>query len=217
MSEESGTKQFHINIMSDATSKEKVEKSSNQSETYILIANEQLSNRVRELEAELSEVRQENDSLTEENERMEKSLTYQRGLLHNFDEMNQIHKKCVKSLTTYLSNYKNNNLEIKSTIKSIRNFRMQLYYMYALMLSLFVSVGIIDIFSSVIVVTLVFFTYYVSLFVFSIDRNSLNLKKMFEKYEEVYNKNETEVKEIKKELTNLENNNNHIGEFIDNI
>ena len=48
MSEESGSKLS--NIMSDATTKERVEKASNQSETYILIANEQLSNRVRELE-----------------------------------------------------------------------------------------------------------------------------------------------------------------------
>ena len=72
MSEESGTKQFHINIMSDATTKERVEKSTNQSETYILIANEQLSNRIRELETELYEVKQENETLTEENERMEK-------------------------------------------------------------------------------------------------------------------------------------------------
>ena len=217
MSEESGSKQFHINIMSDATSKERVEKASNQSETYILIANEQLSNRVRELEAELSELRQENDTLTDENERMEKSITYQRGLLHNFDEMNQVRSNLVKILTVYLSSYRSNCKEIKETAIKTSEFRKQLYYMYGLVFTLVTAIGLIDIVNSIFMISLVFGTYYLSIFVFSIDRSSLNMIKMFKRHENSYSTSETEIKDKRRELTDLEKNNNHIGEFIDNI
>lgn len=217
MSEESGSKQFHINIMSDATTKERVEKASNQSETYILIANEQLSNRVRELEAELSEVKQENDTLTDENERMEKSITYQRGLLHNFDEMNQVRSNLVKILTIYLTTHRNNSKEIKQTLAKTREFRMQLYYMYALFFTLATAIGLISVVNTIFTVSLVFGTYYLSIFVFSIDRDSLNMTKLFKSHEESYSSTETEVKDKKRELSELESNNNHIGEFIDNI
>jgi hypothetical protein len=217
MSEESGSKQFHINIMSDATNKEKIEKSSNQSETYILIANEQLSNRIRELETDLYEVKQENDALTEENERMEKSLTYQRGLLHNFDEMNNVRSNLIKILNGYLSNYRNNTTKVEEITKSIREFRFQLYYIYGFLLILCTGIGVIDIVSLLLMIVLLFTTYYGTLFSFKIDRNRLNLKSIFERNKESYNVIEKDVKNKQKELTDLETNNNHIGEFIDNI
>lgn len=217
MSEESGHKQFHINIMSDATSKERVEKSSNQSETYILIANEQLSNRIRELETELYEVKQENETLTEENERMEKSLTYQRGLLHNFDEMNNVRSNLIKILNGYVSDYRINTTRVEETTKSIREFRFQLYYIYGFLSVLCTGIGLIDVTSLLLMITLLFTTYYGTLFIFNIDRNRLNLKKIFENNKESYVVTEKNVKYKQKELTDLENSNNHIGEFIDNI
>jgi hypothetical protein len=217
MSEESGHKQFHINIMSDAKSKEKVEKSSNQSETYILIANEQLSNRIRELETELYEVKQENETLTEENERMEKSLTYQRGLLHNFDEMNNVRSNLIKILNGYVSDYRINTTRVEETTKSIREFRFQLYYIYGFLSVLCTGIGLIDVTSLLLMITLLFTTYYGTLFIFNIDRNRLNLKKMFENNKESYVVLEKDVKSKQKDLADLENSNNHIGEFIDNI
>ena len=216
MSEESGTKQFHINIMSDATTKERVEKSTNQSETYILIANEQLSNRIRELETELYEVKQENETLTEENERMEKSLTYQRGLLHNFDEMNNVRSNLIKILNGYLSNYRANTAKVEETTRSIREFRFQLYYIYGFLAVLCTGIGVIDVTSLLLMIALLFTTYYGTLFIFNIDRNRLNLNKLFENNKESYTLTEKDVKIKQKELIDLENNNNHIGEFIDN-
>ena len=217
MSEESVPKQFHINIMSDATTKERVEKSSNQSETYILIANEQLSNRIRELETELYEVKQENETLTEENERMEKSLTYQRGLLHNFDEMNNVRSNLIKILNGYVSDYRINTTRVEETTKSIREFRFQLYYIYGFLSVLCTGIGLIDVTSLLLMITLLFTTYYGTLFIFNIDRNRLNLKKIFENNKESYVITEKDVKNKQKELNELENSNNHIGEFIDNI
>ena len=217
MSEESGTKQFHINIMSDNTAKDKVEKSSNQSETYILLMNEQLTNKIRDLEAELNEVRQENETLTEENERMEKSLTYQRGLLHNFDEMNNVRSNLIKILNGYLSNYRANTIKVEETTKSIREFRFQLYYIYGFLSILCTGIGVIDVTSLLLMITLLFTTYYGTLFIFNIDRNRLNLNKLFENNKESHIVIEKDVKSKQKELTDLENSNNHIGEFIDNI
>ena len=217
MSEESGTKQFHINIMSDNTAKDKVEKSSNQSETYILLMNEQLTNKIRDLETELYEVKQENETLTEENERMEKSLTYQRGLLHNFDEMNNVRSNLIKILNGYLSNYRANTTKVEETTRSIREFRFQLYYIYGFLSVLCTGIGVIDVTSLLLMIALLFTTYYGTLFIFNIDRNRLNLKKIFENNKESYTLTEKDVKIKQKELTDLENNNNHIGEFIDNI
>ena len=64
-------------------------------------------------------------------------------------------------------------------------------------------------------ISLVFGTYYLSIFVFSIDRSSLNMTKLFNSHEESYSTTETEIKDKKRELSELESNNNHIGEFID--
>mgnify|MGYP001500965842 CR=1 FL=1 len=78
----------HINIYKD--NQNSIDTSSNRSETYIILANEALNNTNRDLLGDLAEVKAERDTFEEENERMEKSITYQRGLLHNFNTLNKL-------------------------------------------------------------------------------------------------------------------------------
>lgn len=79
-----------VNITIYKENKESIDSSSNRTEAYIILANEELNNKNRDLIKEISELTAEKDSLEEENEKLEKSSTYQRGLLHNLSELNKL-------------------------------------------------------------------------------------------------------------------------------
>lgn len=76
-------KHLHINIFKE--NEEKIKGAPNMSEAFIIMANEELNNKLRAVLDELSTVRGEQDTLMEDNERMEVTITNQRGLLHNFN------------------------------------------------------------------------------------------------------------------------------------
>ena len=67
-----------------------IDTSSNRTEAYIILSNEELNNKNRDLLEKVAESNAEKDILEDENERMEKSITYQRGLLHNFNTLNKL-------------------------------------------------------------------------------------------------------------------------------
>jgi hypothetical protein len=131
--------------------------------------------------------------------------------------MNNVRSNLIKILNGYVSDYRINTTRVEETTKSIREFRFQLYYIYGFLSVLCTGIGLIDVTSLLLMITLLFTTYYGTLFIFNIDRNRLNLKKIFENNKESYVVTEKDVKYKQKELTDLENSNNHIGEFIDNI
>lgn len=217
MSEESNSKQFNIHIMSDSTNKERVEKSNNQSETYILVMNEQLNNRVKELEDDLNIVKQENDSLTDENERIEKSLIYQRGLLHNFDDINNKQSDMIQLLEKYVSKYKENNKKINSNYQSMINFCYQLIYAFSTVLILSLAINIINFTDCLFMIFQFLLVYYLSIYVFNIDRKEFNLQKILELQSNNLKEIDSNYSNFKTEIDSLTKNNNHIGEFIDNI
>lgn len=79
---------IHINIYKE--NKEAINSSNIPTECYIIQVNEELNNKNRDLLQELETLKSEKDSLEEDNEKMEKSSTYQRGLLHNLSELNKL-------------------------------------------------------------------------------------------------------------------------------
>ena len=79
---------IHINIYKE--NKEAINSSNNPTECYIIQVNEELNNKNRDLLQEVETLKSEKDSLEEDNEKMEKSSTYQRGLLHNLSELNKL-------------------------------------------------------------------------------------------------------------------------------
>ena len=217
MDQDTVGKQFHINIMNDANSKERVEKSSNQSETYILLMNEQLNNRVKELESELNTLRQDSDSIAEDNERMEKSLTYQRGLLHNFDEINKNYKDLRGIYTDYVAKHVKDIDSIKETQKMTESFRMQYYYTMSILFTVMLATGFINFVNAVFMAMTVFGSYYLAIYVFRVDRKSISVKYLMSQHQEGYQTLDTKIKLIETKLDKLHKNNDHIGEFIDSI
>jgi len=82
---DSTDKFLNINIYKD--NKDRIDSSTNKSEEYIIAMNEELNNKMRELIEQINNVQSENDVLTDEIDKNEKSIVYQRGLMHNFNAL----------------------------------------------------------------------------------------------------------------------------------
>tara|TARA_B110001469_G_C9639977_1_gene321668 strand:- start:1942 stop:2568 length:627 start_codon:yes stop_codon:yes gene_type:complete len=107
----------HINIYKE--NKESVDSSSNKAEAYIILANEELNNKNRELIQQLADLTYEKEQLEEDNEKMEKSTTYQRGLLHNLSELNKLEVEVSKNEKELNKNLMEENKFLKQRIKDI--------------------------------------------------------------------------------------------------
>ena len=216
MSTTEDDKHLHINIFKDNTNKNKVEEASNKSEMYLILMNEELNNKNRDYLNELNESKQENDSLTEENERMEKSVTYQRGLLHNFDEINNMRKK--------LNNIQNdiivlNKQYIKDFGKLYQNyyafFKMFLYcYVGVVVLLLATSrIGIYDTFMYNCIIGAASF---INIIITKFDHNT-TFDTLYNRYKIEHDKLRDHLKMSQKKIEEMDKNNEHITNFIDSI
>ena len=114
-------KHLKINIYNE--NKEQIEKSKNQSESYLILSNEELNNKLRDAINDISEMNAEKLELENDNERMEKSITYQRGLLHNFNGLNKLYEKKIKiqsdilkQKSDYILNFKNKYQKFQDTM-----------------------------------------------------------------------------------------------------
>ena len=105
----------HINIYKE--NKESVDSSSNKAEAYIILVNEELNNKNRELIQQLEDLSYEKEQLEEDNEKMEKSTTYQRGLLHNLSELNKLEVDVSKNEKELNKNLMEENKYLKQRIK----------------------------------------------------------------------------------------------------
>jgi hypothetical protein len=138
---------LHINIYKD--NKEKIDSSPNKSESYLIAANEELNNKVRELLNELSTCNAEKDTLLEENERMEKSITYQRGLLHNFNGLKNFEKNRASLYEKSSINRKDHMAAIREYVKKLTAHRTNIGMTFAFMTMFFVMISVIDFTSAV--------------------------------------------------------------------
>ena len=140
-------KHLHINIYKD--NKEKIDSSPNMSESYLIANHEELNNKVRELLDELSTCNAEKDTLLEENERMEKSITYQRGLLHNFNGLKNFEKNRASLYEKSFINRKDHMDAIREYEKKLTTHRNNIGMTFAFMTMFFIMISIIDFTSAV--------------------------------------------------------------------
>lgn len=124
----------NISIAVYDQNKESIDKSSNASERYLILSNEELSNKNREYIVELETVKIDNDSLEEQNGNLEKSRNYMRGLLHNFTEKVKHQAKVIKHYKSYHSNLKNYTKTINTLVKNINEFIKKLFLVYNMIL-----------------------------------------------------------------------------------
>ena len=79
--------------------------------------------------------------------------------------MNNVRSNLIKILNGYLSNYRANTAKVEETTRSIREFRFQLYYIYGFLSVLCTGIGVIDVTSLLLMIALLFTTYYGTLFI----------------------------------------------------
>ena len=137
----------HINIYKE--NEANILSSNNKTETYIILSNEELNNKNRDLIQEIENLKAEKDILEEDNEKMEKSLTYQRGLLHNLSSLNKYEETISKKEREINENYSE---EVEFMVEQIRikENNIMIYSTILCILLLIVSlVGFIDFTSSI--------------------------------------------------------------------
>ena len=135
-------KHLHINIFKE--NEEKIKGAPNMSEAFIIMANEELNNKLRDVLDELSTVRGEQDTLMEDNERMEVTITNQRGLLHNF---NGLKNHEIKRADLFEKLYKNQRELVKEITEHEKKLEAHQSYsglLFGIMVIMFFLSGIID-------------------------------------------------------------------------
>lgn len=207
-------KTLNINIYKD-NSKD-IESSQNKSETYIILANEELNNKLREQLDHVSNLDEQISDLENDNERMEKSITYQRGLLHNF---NGIKCQQCKKITCY-ENYSSN---MSKSIKKDLEFFTYLYRLYysdmiALCVALFI-INYIDTHASMItifnnIITTILFSLLIP---YACNINIERFKNLEEKYKNMTEAFSEEVKEYNNEIDKISSKTDFISELIDTV
>ena len=122
MSEEQN-KQINIFLNSEDKKKE-VLKTATSYEKYIILQNETLQIKNKELEEEVSKLQISNDELEDDNSRMEIGKRYTKNLLKNFAELDKLRVKVEEESNSYYKNIKTKNIVFKNRLyKHIRIFQ----------------------------------------------------------------------------------------------
>ncbi len=189
-------KPLTINIYKNNT--KDIESSQNKSETYIILANEELNNKLREQNNNISNLEEQINILENDNERMEKSITYQRGLLHNFNHLrNYEQDKCIL-YSDMIDVYKKIIFQLENKNKKL--LMINKYNIIALLsvISLCLLTSLIEYYDfNILTFIIVCFTYYCNAFIFN---NNDNIDKTLK----------TSINDINK---NIKNKNNDINKI----
>jgi hypothetical protein len=124
----------NISINVFEKNKDKIEKSSNASEAFLILSNEELNNQNRNFIIEIENLKSQNETLEEQNEKMETSTRYMRGILHNFTEKVKHQDKVIKYYKSYHSSLKDFSKSINSLVKKINDFIKKFAIIYNLIL-----------------------------------------------------------------------------------
>jgi hypothetical protein len=205
-------KQFHINIFKDG--QDKIDSSSNRAEAYIILANEELNNKNRDLLAELKELQSQNDIMTEDNERMEVTITNQRGMLHNLHGQNKMEENLSNHFEKINKDFTKEVDELKTYIQKV-NDNVSKYFAYLIIVMLVQSVfGLIDlttlIITSVNMVSIIYLT-------LKLHAPNVNHKSIMKTHSSFRDGQNTEIKRIQSEISETKRGTDHISDFIDSL
>ena len=206
------SKNFNINIYKE--NKEGIENASNRAEAYIIFANEELNNKNRELIQENGTLQNQIDNHIEENERMEVTITNQRGMLHNLHGLNKL-EKSLKSQYESVNKDFIKQINEFSKMNQKRNDSIYKYGMYFVLILLCQTVfGFMD--SSVFVMTIVSFisTLYFTLKLHGEKISNNSIIDIHNSFREAKN---TEINKIINEIKEIQRSTDHISDFIDSL
>jgi len=208
-------KHLHINIFKD--NKDKIDTASNKSEMYLILMNEELNNNTKSYLDDLNTSKQENDSLTDDNERMEKSLTYQRGLLQNFHANNN-HRKKLNDIQDSLIVLNQKHIKQTSNLyNSIVHFINFMLYSFITLLVLAFAIGLLDVFQIVVFTLLIILSVSSTVLITKFDFTKHSFQLACANYSSENARITINLKKSQKQIEEMDKNNNHITEFIDSI
>jgi len=122
MSEEQN-KQINIFLNSEEKT-EQVLNNATSYEKYIILQNDTLQIKNKQLEDEVSQLSTTNDELEDDNSRMETGKRYTKNLLKNFVELDKLRVKVDEESSSYYKSIKNKNIVFKNRLyKHIRIFQ----------------------------------------------------------------------------------------------
>ena len=205
-------KQFNINIYKE--NKEGIENASNRAEAYIILANEELNNKNRDILLDLKELQSQHEIQTEENERMEVTIVNQRGMLHNLHASNKLEGSLTIEYEKLNKDYSNQIEDL--CIYSDKNDTLFTNYFMYFIIALLVqsSLGIIDIYAFITVVVNLSSLFYITHH-FHGQENSL--ESICKSHDSLRKLVDSEIKRIKNDISETKRGTDHISNFIDSI
>lgn len=206
------TNPVHINIYKE--NQNSIDTSSNRTEAYIILSNEELNNKNRDLLEKVAEINAEKDILEDENERMEKSITYQRGLLHNFNTLNKLERLNSSNQENISKKYQEQIKELENLSKEKDNEGIKLFGYLGVMLLLQTSFGILDSMIIVILSINIITVVYILMYVTTIKTNPKNINSSFNEKRNQLNK---DIEKNKTEIKSIMDSSDFISDYIENM
>ena len=206
------TNPVHINIYKE--NQNSIDTSSNRTEAYIILSNEELNNKNRDLLEKVAESNAEKDILEDENERMEKSITYQRGLLHNFNTLNKLERLNSSNQENISKKYQEQIKELENLSKEKDNEMIKLFGYLGVMLLLQTSFGILDSMIIVILSINIITVVYILMYVTTIKTNPKNINSSFNEKRNQLNK---DIEKNKTEIKSIMDSSDFISDYIENM
>lgn len=204
-------KTFNINIYDK--NKKTIESANNKSESYLILSNEELNNKNREFLIEINNLNNTIDYLEIDSDKMEKSITYQRGLLHNFNSNKKLQSELIKKYKEHIRRYSELNiyiLEKYNILLKIINY--SLLSSFALMLMSLLIFG--DLISFLVYIMIIISSFYIisdTIYDFNPEKISSQIKKYTSDIKTQYNGITICVNDIEK----FSKNNDFVSDLFD--
>ena len=206
----------NISIAVYDQNKESIDKSSNASERYLILSNEELSNKNREYIVELETLKNENESLEDQNGKLETSTRYMRGILHNFTEKVKHQEKLIKHYKTYHSNLKEYTKSINTLIKNTNDFIKKIFLVYNMILLTLCFSGGITFFAVLLNNILVAMALGITVAQTQLDYTLiLNIEEKTKSINELQKTDKQVIENEEKKIAEIDKSNNFIEEYIE--
>jgi hypothetical protein len=206
------TNPVHINIYKE--NQNSIDTSSNRTEAYIILSNEELNNKNRDLLEKVAEINANKDIFEDENERMEKSITYQRGLLHNFNTLNKLERLNSSNQENISKKYQEQIKELENLSEEKDNELIKLFGYLGVMLLLQTSFGILDSMIIVILSINIITVVYILMYITPIKTNPKNINSSFNEKRKQLNK---DIEKNKTEIKSIMDSSDFISDYIENM
>tara|TARA_Y100001980_G_C14532432_1_gene308557 strand:- start:702 stop:1322 length:621 start_codon:yes stop_codon:yes gene_type:complete len=197
-----------INVFTN--NKEAIMKTDNSTHEYILKLNEEYNNENIKLRLKVQELRNKIDDIEGENDRFETSNRYMKGLLKNYIELKDLYKK-INNRRQDLSNLDMKQIRLykdyNTVCENIYERCMNIYYISMLV---YLYMGLIDYkYILLSLVTFVSSLYYLQVY-YDINKYKYDDYKIVEELK-------LNIKKDNKNISEIENGNDFLEEYIDNI